>query len=96
MAKKFYNEFWGITMRGKKRIHASLLCVCMAFSAQSTPVFAANCVHSHTEECKEVCEHSCSEESGCLTQKPLGEQEDFTENASALPGEGAMMKEKQS
>ncbi len=79
-----------------KRSCATIMSLCMAFSAQSAPVFAANCVHAHTEECKEVCEHCCSEESGCLTQKPLGEQEDFTENASALPGEGAMMEEEQS
>ena len=79
-----------------KRSCATIMSLCMAFSAQSAPVFAANCVHAHTEECKEVCEHSCSEESGCLTQEPLGEQEDFTENASALPGEGAMMEEEQS
>ena len=98
MWRKFYNELRGIAMKKRKRIHASLLCVCMAFSAQSMPVLAAdatNCVHTHTEECAEVCEHSCSEESGCLTQELVREQEDL-ENAGALPGEGAMMEEGQS
>ncbi len=51
-----------------------------------------DCVHTCAEDCAEVCEHSCSEESGCLTRELICGQEHL-ENASALPGEGAMMEE---
>ena len=88
-----------------KRSCATIMSLCMAFSLSAVPVAAQehtedcytlkeDCVHTCAEECAEVCEHSCSEESGCLTRELICGQEHL-ENASALPGEGAMMEEEQ-